>query len=108
MPKLRELVVGSALVVLLAVAAGATWSTARASASVAAPTATPSVEPITGGPGFTVCAADATWRRPTTAEQRAHLARDHRFDGLWETPDTVGAQQFAALPSFTTARVRAA
>lgn len=100
MPSVREIVIGSALVVLLAIAAGASWSTTRASASVPTPTTPPSDEPITTGPGFTVCTADAAWRRPSMEQQRAHLGGDHRFDGAWETPDSAGAKQFVAPAVF--------
>src|SRR5438105_74302 len=96
MVQVREIVTGSVLVVLLAIAAGTSWSTTRASASVAAPSATPLVEAVASGPGFAVCTADTTWRRPTADEQRAHLAGDHRFDGVWEAPDSAGAREFAA------------
>jgi len=96
MPLLRKVVIGSALIVLLFVAAEVSWSTSRASASVPTATATPSAEPVRSGPGFTVCTADTAWRRPSADEQRAHLSGDHRFDGAWETPDSAGAREFAA------------
>ena len=100
MPSFREVVIGSALVVLLAIAAGTSWTTTRIAASVSTPTAAPSDEMITAGPGFTVCTADATWRRPSADQQRAHLTGDHRFDGSWETPDSAGAKEFAAPAVF--------
>ena len=73
MQSLREVVIGSAMVVLLLIAAGVSWSTSRVSASVTTASATPSAEPVRSGPGFTVCTADASWRRPSADEQRAHL-----------------------------------
>src|SRR5207237_6086024 len=69
MQTLREVVMGSALVVLLLVAAGVSWSTSRVAASVATAMAAPSAAPVRSGPAFTVCPSDTTWRTPR-ADQR--------------------------------------
>jgi hypothetical protein len=98
MSAMRDLVIGTALFVLLVFAAAVpSWSAAQVQVAGAAPAAPPArVSPITSGPGFALCTADETWRRPTSGEQRAHLTGDHRFDGAWETADTAGYQEFRA------------
>lgn len=98
MSALRDLVLGTAFFVLLVFAAAVpSWSAAQVQVAAAAPAAAPAqVSPITSGPGFALCAADETWRRPTSGEQRAHLTGDHRVDGAWETTDSAGYQEFHA------------
>src|SRR5260370_26169820 len=98
MSAMRDLVIGTAPFVLLVVAGAVpSWSAAQVQVAGAAPAAAAArISPITSGPGFALCAADETWRRPTTGEQRAHLTGDHRFDGAWETADTAGYQEFRA------------
>jgi hypothetical protein len=100
----RDLVLGTALFVVLVLAAAVPgWSAGRldvAGAATARPAPRSSASPITSGPGFTLCTAAATWRRPTDDEQRAHLTGDHRFDGAWETADTAGYERFHAPAVF--------
>jgi hypothetical protein len=98
MSSVRDLFLGTAFFVLLVVAAAVpSWSAAQVQVAGAVPPAAPArVSPITSGPGFTLCTADETWRRPTSTEQGAHLAGDHRFDGAWEAADTAGYREFRA------------
>ena len=52
--------------------------------------------PILSGVGFAVCAADSAWQRPSDSEQRAHLSGDRRADGVWETSNSTGYEEFRA------------
>lgn len=96
MLSMREFVLGTALLLALTLA---TFAPGRREDRVASAVANAPAEvaaPVQSGPGFTVCSGDDRWRRPTEAEQTAHLAGDHRFDGAWETPATTGAREFVA------------
>jgi len=67
MSAMRDLVIGTALFVLLVFAAAVpSWSAAQVEVAGAAPEAAPArVSPITSGPGFTLCAADESrWTPP--------------------------------------------
>jgi hypothetical protein len=79
MSAVRDLVIGTALFVLLVVAAAVpSWSAAQVQVAGAAPAAAPArVSPITSGPGFALCAVDEGWGRPTRDEQRTHPAVLH-------------------------------
>ena len=96
---MRELVLTTSLFVLLLVAVelpglpGARTDVAGAVASEPRPSV---AAPTLSGAGFAVCSADTGWRRPTDAEQRAHLGADRRADGIWETASSVGDQEFRA------------
>jgi hypothetical protein len=85
MSSVRDLVIGTALFVLLVFAAAApSWSAAQVQVAGAAPAAAPArVGPITSGPGFTVCAADEGWRRSAaeTAAYREVEAAAVLYDG---------------------------
>ena len=96
MLSIRELVIGTSLLVALVMATvGPDWRAQPiAAATVDAPGHVSA--PVLSGPGFTVCTADETWQRPTAAEQAAHLGGDRRFDGLWESPATTGYREFVA------------
>lgn len=72
---------------------GARTDAAGTAASEARPSA---VAPILSGAGFAVCAVDSGWRKPTAAEQRAHLGADGRAGGIWERASSVGDQEFRA------------
>jgi len=80
----------------------ATSPTATAQRS-AEPIATPisrSFDPsgaLAVGPGFAVCAASDTWRRPTVQEQNAHAATDPRFRDLRFDDNSPAARQFRAV-----------
>lgn len=67
-------------------AAGTAASAARSSA----------VAPTLSGAGFAVCAVDSGWRKPTAAEQRAHLGAGGRAGGIWESASLVGDREFRA------------
>jgi len=94
---MRELVMTTSLFVLLLIALelpglpGARTDVAGTETSQPRPIA---AAPILSGAGFAVCTADTAWRRPTDAEQRAHLLTDGRFADLWETRTSYG---FASL-----------
>lgn len=91
---MREVVLGSLLfVIVLAVALPSAFASR---ADTVAPTPSASHSLSTSGPGFTICSADGSWRRPTDQQQQAHLDSDHRFTGTWETPDTTGYREFHA------------
>lgn len=96
---MRELILTTSLFVLLLVAVeppglpGARTDAAGAVAFQARPNA---AAPTLAGGGFAVCAVDTGWRKPTDAEQRAHLGGHRRADGIWETLSSVGGQEFRA------------
>jgi hypothetical protein len=95
----RELVLTTSLFVLLLTALELPSAPgARADvAGTAALDARPSTAaPTLSGAGFAVCTADTGWRKPTVAQQRAHLGADRRADGIWETPSSAGDQEFHA------------
>jgi hypothetical protein len=96
----RELVLTTSLFVLLLVAIelpgmpGARTDVAGTAASQPRPSA--AAAPTLSGAGFAVCTADTAWRKPTEAEQRAHLGADRRADGIWETASSTGDRTFRA------------
>jgi hypothetical protein len=96
MLSMRELILGTSLLLALVLATvGPDWRAQRV-ASVTTNTPAEIAGPVRSGPGFTVCAADQSWQRPSPEEQRAHLGGDERFDGTWETPATTGYREFVA------------
>lgn len=91
---MRDIVLGSLLFVgILALALPSAFA---APPSIAAPTPSPSHSAAESGPGFTVCNADETWRRPSEIEQLTYFESDPRFAGTFETPDTAGYRAFRA------------
>jgi hypothetical protein len=49
-----------------------------------------------GGAGFVVCGSSDTWRRPSVAEENAHLAADPRYRDQRVDDASVAARTFAA------------
>jgi len=87
-----EGVLGVALFALVVVAAARrTGAPAPQTRSSATPSASPS---SSSGPGFTLCAQDRSWRRPTEAAQLAHLGADRPFDGVATDAASDGARLF--------------
>jgi hypothetical protein len=91
---MRDVALGTLLFVLLLAAALPSVFASRA--EIAAPSPSPSRAVLASGPGFVLCGADESWHRPTDAEQQAHLAGDHRYDGSWGSPGTTGYREFRA------------
>jgi hypothetical protein len=97
MLSMRELFLGTSLLLALVLATVASNWRAQSLAPATTTNARVAVaSPVTSGPGFTLCAADASWQRPSAAEQRAHLGADDGFSGTWETPATTGYREFVA------------
>ena len=96
---MRELVLTTSLFVLLLVAValpGLPGARTDAAGTAASQPRLSAAAPTLSGAGFAVCTADTGWRKPTEAEQRAHLGADHRADGIWESALSVGDQEFRA------------
>src|SRR2546423_408332 len=102
---MREL--AAALLLLLALVVGALAPTIwPESASGTLPSATPALSPTTqtppswrgrdGGAGYVVCGSSDTWRRPSVAEQNAHLAADPRYRDQRVDDGSFAARTFAA------------
>jgi hypothetical protein len=109
---MRDLWVGAlALIALILVAVAPSWERTHGN-SAALPTATlaqstqPTATPISRsfdpsaalsvGPGFAVCGASDTWRRPTVQEQSARVATDPRYRDLRFDDNSPVARQFRA------------
>ena len=96
---MRELVVTTSLFVFLLIALelpglpGARTDVAGTVTSQPRPSA---AAPVLSGAGFAVCTADTAWQRPSDTEQRAHLSGDRRADGVWETSNSTGYEEFRA------------
>ena len=93
---MREIVLGSLLFVLLLAGALPSAFAARPAAGDATPS--PSRSPVASGPGFTLCGADESWRRPAAIEEGAPailydgtsadgLDAIMRSTGLWSVSD---------------------
>jgi hypothetical protein len=110
---MRDLWVGAlALVALILVAVAPSWERTHGN-SVTTPTATsarsaqPIATPISRsfdpsgalaiGPGFAVCGANDTWRRPSVQEQSARVATDPRYRDLHFDDNSPSARQFHSV-----------
>lgn len=100
--------VAAAALLLLALVVGALapkiWPDETQSRVLAS--ATPTLSPTTqtlpswrgrdGGAGFVVCGSSDTWRRPSVAEENAHLAADPRYRDQRVDDASFSARTFAA------------
>ena len=109
---MRDLCVGAlALGALILVAVAPSWERTHGN-SATLPTATlaqsaqPAATPISRsfdpsaalavGPGFAICGASDTWRRPTVQQQSARVATDPRYRDLRFDDNSPVARQFRA------------
>jgi hypothetical protein len=103
---MRELAAAALLLLALVIGAlapkiwadeteGRTLASATPALSSAA-RALPSWRGRDGGAGFVVCGSSDTWRRPSVAEENAHLAADPRYRDQRVDDASVAARTFAA------------
>jgi hypothetical protein len=103
---MRELAAAALLLLALVVGALAPkiWADATGSGTLAAatPARSPGAQKLAswrgrdGGTGFVVCGSSDTWRRPSVAEENAHLAADPRYRDQRVDDASPAAMTFAA------------